>query len=514
MRLRLVFPEGHAMSKDPCPSDVSASFRMTALRYAAIFPTNVYLFRMMFYRFYRLLRYTFVLPSLLVFSGAFAQTDFRSLVAVLASPEMGGRYPGSRADSLVRKMIADRFEAYGLVPVPALGSFDQKFRTPYRYYFTGEITLRKNGRVTDVLRNGEDFSFHASCGTETLTLVPAFGGFLAVDPTAEIGLDNTACLLYRLNLPQFRPMSEWIGRYGKMNDDGYLADAGVRAALCVDPPEYPPRLDVYSGHRDPRGMSIGLAYPAFERIVGRRRIRRYGRSVSARKLSAPILLKDMTMTIACRKHESFLSTGNVVGLKPGAGRQCIVIGAHHDHIGIRRGEVCPGANDNASGTAMLLELAKRLAERRTQCDILFVAFGAEERKLAGSHYFWEHLPVERVLIRAMINLDMVGGMKDGLFYCQTGAGFDDGERICREALAATGDSLRMEEASAENSGASDNYVFEINGVPTLYFHTGIAGTSLHTPRDTAERIDYEGMERLLPFLENLVLTLDRQESPD
>lgn len=88
MRLRPVFPEGHAMSKDPCPSDVSASFRMTALRYAAIFPTNVYLFRMMFYRFYRLLRYTFVLPSLLVFSGAFAQTDFRSLVAVLASPEM------------------------------------------------------------------------------------------------------------------------------------------------------------------------------------------------------------------------------------------------------------------------------------------------------------------------------------------------------------------------------------------------------------------------------------------
>lgn len=163
---------------------------------------------------------------------------------------------------------------------------------------------------------------------------------------------------------------------------------------------------------------------------------------------------------------------------------------------------------------MLLELAKRLAERRTQCDILFVAFGAEERKLAGSHYFWEHLPVERERIRAMINLDMVGGMKDGLFYCQTGAGFDDGERICREALAATGDSLRMEEASAENSGASDNYVFETNGVPTLYFHTGIAGTSLHTPRDTAERIDYEGMERLLPFLENLVLTLDRQESPD
>lgn len=197
--------------------------------------------------------------------------------------------------------------------------------------------------------------------------------------------------------------------------------------------------------------------------------------------------------------------------------QVLVLGAHYDHVGrsvdrARDGAagsvVRPGADDNASGTAALLELARRLAAAPTRRTVMLVAFGAEERGLVGSAHFVEQPPVALDSVIAMVNLDMVGRLR-GATVIVIGRWTPALRALLDSASAVTGVRTAKRPLGVADS---DHYPFAERGVPALHFFTGLH-VDYHTAGDIAVRVDPRGMTRVVDLAERFVRAVaDREDS--
>ncbi|RMF83856.1 MAG: M28 family peptidase [Nitrospinota bacterium] len=207
------------------------------------------------------------------------------------------------------------------------------------------------------------------------------------------------------------------------------------------------------------------------------------------------------------------------GQDPALSHAPLIIGAHYDHLGYGEygskadspPQLHPGADDNASGVAVMLEMARQFALQKTppRRSLLFIAFSGEELRLLGSSYYVQHpvMPLEQSM--AMLNLDMVGRMEGGKLIV-FGAGT---AREWPHILRGVNSSFHFELAlNLEESGASDQAPFYQKGMPVLHFFTG-AYPEHHTPADTWERLRYDGMARLTAYLFALATYLAERESP-
>ncbi|MEX0769671.1 MAG: M28 family peptidase [Balneolaceae bacterium] len=213
------------------------------------------------------------------------------------------------------------------------------------------------------------------------------------------------------------------------------------------------------------------------------------------------------------RQEEILSR-NVIGIIQGTREpeQFLVIGAHFDGQG-KGGIVSmfpdiddvihPGADDNASGTAGILELAHYFSEYRPHRTLIFIAFSGEEMGLIGSRYFVKHPVVPLDQIKAMINLDMIGRMEENeLTVLGTGT-LDLWEDLLVEA---NGDSLQVNHVSS-GSGASDHTAFYDKQIPAVHIFTG-THSDYHLPGDTPDKINLAGTERIVRFVRQVVSRLD------
>ncbi|MFO7260657.1 MAG: M20/M25/M40 family metallo-hydrolase [bacterium] len=193
------------------------------------------------------------------------------------------------------------------------------------------------------------------------------------------------------------------------------------------------------------------------------------------------------------------------GRDPALRDEFIVIGAHYDHLGRGGfGSLAPetdavhnGADDNASGVAALLAIAERLAANPPARSVIFIAFTGEEVGLLGSAHYTAHpaAPLERT--RAMLNLDMVGRLGEGpLIVYGTGTAAEwDG--ILDTAASAAGVELARKE---DGYGPSDHTSFYLKDIPVLHFFTN-THDDYHRPSDDWERIDVQGIERVVAVAE-------------
>jgi hypothetical protein len=204
---------------------------------------------------------------------------------------------------------------------------------------------------------------------------------------------------------------------------------------------------------------------------------------------------------------------NVIALLPGKGNlahEYVVIGAHYDHLG-RGGagsfnpganEIHNGADDNASGTAAMLELAEHFAKKGSDGrSIIFAGFTAEEIGLIGSAHFVAHPPVPLPRIAYMVNLDMVGRIRNDILYIGghgTAAGFD---RII--ARADEKSPLRFKSFGKGGFGPSDHMSFAMKKIPVLFLHSG-QHRDYHRPSDDADKVNYEGLEQAVGFAADVV----------
>ncbi|RMG23540.1 MAG: M20/M25/M40 family metallo-hydrolase [Bacteroidetes bacterium] len=203
---------------------------------------------------------------------------------------------------------------------------------------------------------------------------------------------------------------------------------------------------------------------------------------------------------------------NAVALLDNGAPTTVVIGAHYDHLGwggagslYREGRaIHNGADDNASGTAALIELAALLKEQGPKNNnYLFIAFSGEEKGLYGSKFFVEHSPIPLEKINYMINMDMVGRMKDhGLVI--NGVGTSPVWKEVLPELDCYGIQIQTTESGV---GPSDHTSFYLKDLPVLHFFTG-AHEDYHRPSDDADKLNYEGLAQVVGYIYTLIRRLD------
>ena len=221
------------------------------------------------------------------------------------------------------------------------------------------------------------------------------------------------------------------------------------------------------------------------------------------------------------------TTHNIIAVVPGKDKRLkheyIVVGSHYDHLGMggegsgsRRPDtlgVHPGADDNASGDAVVLELARYFKKARSPRSIVFAFFGAEEQGLVGSKEFLEwmkhddarrmNLTPDKKGILAMVNLDMVGRMRDNALSV-SGTGTSSGFKAMVEEVAEQ-TSLNVA-CTPDGYGPSDHASFVAQDIPVLFLTTG-GHMEYHTPDDVPSTLNYDGMQQTLDFSKELITRL-------
>jgi aminopeptidase YwaD len=215
---------------------------------------------------------------------------------------------------------------------------------------------------------------------------------------------------------------------------------------------------------------------------------------------------EMTVAFANSKRRGI----NIIGFIDNKAPNTIVIGAHFDHLGHNedhnglgtgKNEIYNGADDNASGTAGLLELARELKDSRLRANnYLFVAFSGEELGLFGSKYFLEHSPVPAASMNYMINMDMIGRLDPQKGMQVGGIGTSPSFPALLKEVDPAGLTLTYDSSGV---GPSDHTSFYHKNVPVLFFFTG-AHADYHKPSDKPEKINYDGEIQVLHLVYDVV----------
>lgn len=197
----------------------------------------------------------------------------------------------------------------------------------------------------------------------------------------------------------------------------------------------------------------------------------------------------------------------VVGTDPVLKHEWIVVNAHYDHLGVRNGEIYHGADDNASGTAMLLEVARNVVRSPGRRSIAFVAFDLEESMLWGSRWFVAQPPVPREQIKLCLTADMIGRSLGGLDLPTVFVLGGEHSPQLRQILndVPVPDGLELAQLGTDLIGTRSDYgPFRDERIPFLFFSTG-EHPDYHKPTDTADRIDYPKAARISTVIQALLM---------
>ena len=408
--------------------------------------------------------------------------DLLAHVAALTAPAMEGRGSGTPGGDRAARYIADVLARAGLRPGGEGGTFFQEFPVA-TIPSLGPDNRLEVAVATRRLEPGRDWTPH--------------GGSLAADVTGElvlVGHDDYGHVDARNRIAlALASASASAGPVAASRLEQLIAArrAGARAVLLIGD-----ELPAPAATAAPVAIVSGsITRAAAAALLGRS-------AASLDAVTATGVSARLRIDLATTERRA----ANVIGVLPGAdparADEAVVIGAHYDHLGVEGGTVYPGADDNASGTATVLGLARSLAAARPPRTLVFALFAGEEIGLVGSEYQVRHpsvLPVDR--IAAMVNFDMVGrleGRHPMVGGVETGSGLRAlVERAAKEVALDV-------DLRAAGTGPSDHSRFNAAGVPVLFFHSGVHA-DYHRPSDTADRIDGAGMARIAE-LARLVIT--------
>ena len=207
-----------------------------------------------------------------------------------------------------------------------------------------------------------------------------------------------------------------------------------------------------------------------------------------------------------------INAKNIIAFIDNEKKNTVIIGAHYDHIGyggqysLDRGinEIHNGADDNASGTAMLLSLAKQLNNKNDlENNYLFIAFSAEELGLIGSRYFVNSDVFKKESINFMINLDMVGRLNAEKELSIFGVGTSS---IFKQVVNSMNNNFKLK-IIEDGTGPSDHTSFYNKDIPVLFFHTG-SHENYHRPSDDVNLINYKGMSEISNYIIDIIDELE------
>jgi hypothetical protein len=458
----------------------------------------------------------------------------------LADDAREGRGAGTRGLDEAARYLADGFAASGLAPGGDAGGYLQRFEMPIAIRVARE-SLRAGATA---LAPRRDFAALLSSGDGRVRGPLAFAGYGIRAP--EQGFDEWAHLDVRGSVVlvlEDRPAGD-AGPFAGVHANAFLSRAhkvanarehGAAAVLLA--PSVAEGADaalLEAGHpsANPSQQSSGIPVLALSRAAAERLVALAGgpalaelqREIDATLAPASRALAEVPVELEVRVERTSGHASNVVGVLEGADpalrHEAVVIGAHYDHLGAgefgslapaRRGEVHNGADDNASGTAGLLELARAFAAGpRPRRTLVLAAFAGEESGLFGSRAYVERPARPLAGTVAMLNLDMIGRLRDGgLVVFGTGSS-PTFPGLVRRALRG----LPLEASFQQDGFApSDQTSFYARDVPVLMFFTG-AHPQYHTPDDDSPLVDAPGEALVLRATARIARALlDADERP-
>ncbi|NBB95245.1 MAG: M28 family peptidase [Planctomycetes bacterium] len=461
---------------------------------------------------------------------------------ILANPRLGGRMTGTPGHDSAAKYIAKEFRNAGLVG----GMADDDF---YQEFVVGE--LRQPGSLCsltigeETLKLGRDFYPMAASSQGAFDGPICFAGYglryglKMYDDYEDLSVSEAVVMILHAEPHDADGRSLWRrGGWTRMASLDYklrkAADLGATGALVVTPPtlgEVDPLYNVMPTNR--RGK---LPAMRISRDVANRILASTGKDWTVESAARAIRETEQPVTgptPLTAEGTVDLTPGygqNVVGILPASPerfgktdipRPAVVIGAHYDHLsvmGYARSRdagwaVRPGANDNASGVAVLIQLAKALSRvPQRRCDYVFAAFSGEEIGFVGSKHYVNHpvLPLSRTAV--MLNLDQVGRMAHERLIV-IGSVLDAPFATMLPAANTMGANLKITAIPVKNSSYwSDNAPFVYRRVPTLFFFAGLT-RDYHTRADVREKINLEGMSRTGRLVMDMVRIIDATFGP-
>lgn len=442
----------------------------------------------------------------------------------LASDELEGRGIGTKGLDLAADYLADRFKKMKLTPPE--GGYFQSFQTS-RVSGVGDRTaLKLNGQP---LKRGEQYTPITLSAEKAFEGEVVFAGYGVSAPEHQYddytGLDvkgKVALVLryepHKGNRSRFSK-EDWSNHAGLDTKARVAAERGAAALLVVNPPEHHGQ-DMLMPVSPRMGFTAKIPCMQIKHTVAEEMLKAAGQpdlstlqnGIDANAKPASAALKGVKVDGEVELKRTTANLKNVVAILPGRGDRAgeyIVVGAHYDHLG-RGGlgslagtkEIHNGADDNASGTAALVELARVLSSRGPLGrSVLFVAFSGEEAGLLGSSHFVTNPPVPLERIVAMLNMDMVGRLRDDTLYIGGGGTAAEFEPMLQQLDEAS--PLKFRSIGRSGYGPSDHMSFAMKKIPVLFFFTGMH-RDYHRPGDDADKINFEGVAQIVDLAADVV----------
>ena len=434
-------------------------------------------------------------------------------VKYLASDSLKGRMAGSQGDSLAAEYIRNELSSLGFVPLSGDGF--QRFTVTSRLVPGDENALSIEGEDFIPEKDFIPLGFSSDSELESEVIFVGYGFNINTDSLKwndyqYIDVKGNWVMILRAD-PEIDNSASPLIPYSGDRDKAMLAkDMGAAGVLLVSGSALDPQDTFESLNSE--DFPVGIPAFRIKRELADLILSKKGTTVTSleRKINSsrkPSGLKTgVTLSGKSEIIREMNVTRNVVMVLPGEDEQLkdeyIIVGAHFDHLGLggpgsssMAGDTLAihhGADDNASGVSLMIELAEKFAMTKGshKRSIVCIAFGAEELGLLGSKYFAENPGIDLSRVNAMINLDMVGRLQETNTLQVSGIGTAEG---LRELVVSETDTNRVKLVfSDEGSGRSDHTSFYGKNIPVLFYFTG-AHTDYHKPSDTYDRINYPGM---------------------
>jgi len=467
--------------------------------------------------------------------GEVSSKDLKQYVYFLASDSLKGRKPGTAEMNVAAKYILDKFRAAGLKPMA-----DNGFQN---FDIVTDVSLGANNRLSVSDYEGvfkKEFTplAYSSSGLVNATVVFCGYGFdldldsLKWSDYAGMDVKGKWVMIFRADPELDKADSKFIPFSDTRSKVLTAKDKGAAGVLLVTPRGLDkddklmglvvennevtsgiPVLNIRHEFADHILASKGVSADSLERLITT-----YGKPYSFET--------GTTVEGNIEVNQVHAKTANVVALLEGSDKvlkdEYLVVGAHYDHLGFGgpnsgsrmadTNAVHNGADDNASGTAMVMALAKRLGADKSKLkrSIIFVAFSGEEMGLLGSKYFVNNPPVDLKKIKAMFNFDMVGRFdkeKNAISVSGTGTSAEGDSilKIYEKGLPF------MVTHSPDGYGPSDHAAFYSSNIPVFYFTTGVH-MDYHTPFDDANKLDYSAEKKIGDFSAAVIIDIDNMKN--
>ena len=462
-------------------------------------------------------------------------------VQFLASDKLQGRRTGTTGADEAAAYIEKEFRAYGLKPASPAG-----FQQPFTFVSSVKLGSQHTFKITTAtgsrsLKIGDEFMPLAFSSSEPASGEAVFVGFgisapgLGFDSYSGIDPKGKIVVIMRGSPDGDNPH----GKFAEFTQPGLeiqsktlkAREQGARAVVFISSEKSFQDDRLSRLRHDLNFLDSGIPTAIISRDAAESILTSGGSSLAVAetraKEASAFEIKGTTVDLKTEVVKINGKGNNIVGVLHGSDRQLaseyVVIGAHYDHLGMGGpeslaarpdGQIHHGADDNASGTTGLLEIARVLASERGKIkrSIMFIAFSGEELGLLGSAAYTKSPAIPISTMVAMLNMDMIGRLRNGSLFVG-GVGTSPVWKPLLEKLngsaghSENGSGKRFQLGLGEDGfGPSDHQSFYVRDIPVLFFFTG-THDDYHKPSDTADKINAAGLIQIAEFVREIAVSV-------